>query len=50
MSIEDDEEARRDEECANAQCEMIDAARVLMDEHGYSLEDVLATIKATVGL
>jgi len=45
---EDDDEAARDEESAQLQCDVIDSARALMQEHGYTFDDILAMLRATV--
>jgi hypothetical protein len=45
----DDDEQDTDEAQATLQCEMIDAARALIEEHGWTFADVEATLKATVG-
>jgi len=38
-----------DEEAANLQSEMIDAARALINEHDWTIDDVIKTLKATCG-
>lgn len=45
MSEDDD----REEEASNVSNEMTDAAQHLMDEYGWSLDDVLDTIRSVVG-
>lgn len=43
-----DEDFDPDEAAANLSNEMTDAALTLIEEHGWTLDDVLETLKATV--